>query len=309
MKNLLVIDYSSVDWYKLFKDKKLKNGEKIKVEVAGWQHITVNSSNKKGVICHLKGIDNLYQQKDDREFSVDFILIRNFSGGLHEVSYKNILLAFMFNNIPSINSLKSIFLREKPILYGELLKIQQKLGKDNFPIVDQNFYPNIGSSDEIIIKPDLPCVLKIGTIDAGVGKMKVKEDGDLEDFLSCLTIHNDYFFVEPFLNIEYDLRLQKIGKHYRVYSRQSNSSWKQNWGNIAFKDHEVTDKYKLWMDEVSLINGGLDMFALDVMRLKDGTDLVLEVNDTAMGLMFDHIEEDCGHIRDLTLEKMNEHFQ
>jgi hypothetical protein len=127
----------------------------------------VNSSSKKGVVCMLKGIDNLYQQRDDREFTVDFILVRNFSGGLHEVSYKNILLAFMFNNIPAVNSLKSIFLREKPIVYGELLKIQSKLGKEKFPVVHQNFYPNIGSSDSMLIKPDLPAVIKIGTIDAG----------------------------------------------------------------------------------------------------------------------------------------------
>ena len=112
-------------------------------------------------------LNNLYQQRDDRDFSVDFILIRNFAGGLHEIGFKNILMAFMFYNIPSVNSLKSIFLREKPIIYGELLKIQQKLGKDKFPIVDQNFYPNIGSSDQIIIEPEVPCVVKIGTIDAG----------------------------------------------------------------------------------------------------------------------------------------------
>jgi synapsin len=148
--------------------------------------------------------------------------------------------------------------------------------------------------------------------------MRLKEEGDFEDFVSCLNIHNDYFFVEPFMDIAFDLRLQKIGKHYRVYSRQSDSSWKQNWGKLKFADHELTEKYKLWMDEVSLINGGLgkfyhelnpDMFALDVMRLKDGTDVVLEVNDTAMGLMYDHIDEDCGYILELTIEKMDECFQ
>jgi hypothetical protein len=43
--------------------------------------------------------------------------------------------------------------------------------------------------------------------------------------------------------------------------------------------------------------------------LKDGTDVILEVNDTAMGLMYEHIEEDCGYILDLTIEKMDQHFK
>jgi hypothetical protein len=47
------------------------------------------------------------------------------------------------------------------------LKIQSKLGKEKFPVVHQNFYPNIGSSDSMLIKPDFPAVIKIGTIDAG----------------------------------------------------------------------------------------------------------------------------------------------
>lgn len=97
--------------------------------------------------------------------------------------------------------------------------------------------------------------------------MKIRDASDFDDFMGCLMLSNDYYFVEPFMkDLDYDLRLQKIGDKYRVYSRKSTSSWKQNCGKIEFKDYEMTDKYKKWMDEVSKINGGLDMFALDLCK-------------------------------------------
>jgi len=36
--------------------------------------------------------------------------------------------------------------------------------------------------------------------------------------------------------------------------------------------------------------------------------VILELNDTAPGLMYDHEKEDSEHIRDLVLERMNQHF-
>ena len=39
------------------------------------------------------------------------------------------------------------------------------------------------------------------------------------------------------------------------------------------------------MNEISLMFGGLDIFALDVLHSKEG-DFIIELNDTAMGLMY-----------------------
>jgi len=39
----------------------------------------------------------------------------------------------------------------------------------------------------------------------------------------------------------------------------------------------------VWVDEVRQIFGGLDMFALDVLHVADGKDVILELNDYAMG--------------------------
>jgi glutathione synthase/RimK-type ligase-like ATP-grasp enzyme len=67
----------------------------------------------------------------------------------------------------------------------------------------------------------------------------------------------------------------------------------------------MQDRYKMWADEVSKCFGGLDIFAIDVLKTQDGKEYILEINDTACGLMWEHEQEDCGRIRDLVLAKMN----
>jgi hypothetical protein len=113
----------------------------------------------------LKGKDGHYQQKEDRKLIVDFLLIRNFPSALHGGGYKNILLGFMFADIPSVNSLESIYTcSEKPIVYGKLNSLSKKVGKDKFPLIPQIYYPNIKTSDQILIEPkNYPVVSKIGT--------------------------------------------------------------------------------------------------------------------------------------------------
>ena len=43
-----------------------------------------------------------------------------------------------------------------------------------------------------------------------------------------------------------------------------------------------------------------------MLQRADGSGVVLEMNDTACGLMFEHEEEDNGHIRDLVLARMQD---
>jgi glutathione synthase/RimK-type ligase-like ATP-grasp enzyme len=60
------------------------------------------------------------------------------------------------------------------------------------------------------------------------------------------------------------------------------------------------------MDECATIGGGLTLFAIDVLHLRDGSDVILEMNDTAFGLMFEHEAEDIGYIKQLMLQRLNE---
>jgi synapsin len=50
-------------------------------------------------------------------------------------------------------------------MWCELKKIQKRLGKDKFPLINQTYYTNFGS---MIIAPDFPCVAKVGSFHAGL---------------------------------------------------------------------------------------------------------------------------------------------
>jgi hypothetical protein len=66
----------------------------------------------------------------------------------------------------------------------------------------------------------------------------------------------------------------------------------------------------LWQISDSLIRcnatQGLDICALDVIHTTDDKEYILELNDSAIGLSPDHVQEDNILIRDLVLRRMNE---
>jgi len=247
--------------------------------------------------------------KEDRTIKPDFVLIRNFPGDIHENSFKNMVVALLFANIPSVNSLESVYrCMDRPVVYAEMLKIQKRLGKEGFPLVPMNYYPNLKASTQRLIAPSYPAVVKVASTHAGYGKIQARDQGEMQDVSCVLALHNDYYTTEPFITHEYEFRVQKIGNHYRSFRRNSDTSWKNNWGNLTFVDHEMQGQYKIWIDEISQMFGGLDILAIDVLHTAEGQDYILEVNDTAPGLMYEHEEEDLVHIRDLVVQRINEHY-
>lgn len=131
-------------------------------------------------------------------------------------------------------------------------------------------------------EPQYPLVVKVGSVHAGYGKMKLDKRTQFEDFKTVMALHNDYITAEPFIEAEYDTRIQKIGDHIRVYKRTTlHDGWKGNMGSALFEDSPVTPKYKMWCDEVSKLFGGLDIFAIDgIISKKDKKEYILEVNDS-----------------------------
>ena len=74
------------------------------------------------------------------------------------------LYGLQYGLIESLNSIHSILLMsERPIVHAELLRIQRRLGRDVFPVVDQTYYPD---HREMVISPDFPAVVKVRTTPA-----------------------------------------------------------------------------------------------------------------------------------------------
>jgi len=308
---LLVIDDQNTDWSKYFRGKKIHTDWDLRVEQAEFKELTVMANSESGVTVCLP----VARGGKLSAFKPDFLLVRQNLKDAGE-DHRNLLLGFRYGGLPSINSLESIYnFQDKPWVYSHLLQIQQKLGKEAFPLIDQTFYPNHkemvelysnnGHIDKIRAQDKFPCVFKIGHAHGGLGKVRVDSQGSFQDLASVVAVSTHYCTVEEFIEAKYDLHVFKIDKHYKALMRKSLSgNWKTNVGQSILEEVPVQEKYKLWIDQVSEIFGGLAICSLEAVVGKDGREVIIEVNDCALGLMGESQEEDRRLIADLVLQEM-----
>lgn len=301
-KILLVVDFQ-LDWFMIFRGMRLSDGTPIKVMQTTWGNFSIESGPERKCTITAKPESTFPSQNKERTFSPDFVLIRNFPNDIRGKDYKNELLALMFSQLPSVNSLESIYLcSERPLLYA-------KCAAAGIPMVPMCFMTNREKLSGDSLPMNYPLVIKVGTAHAGLGKIRVHSAEDFEDVNSLIQMGTDYFTIEPFLDIDYEYRAQMLGKgNYRCFKRSSRSCWKNNWGDITFEDMNVGEDDIKWMEAASEIFGGMEILALDVVVLKDERKLILELNDTAIGLMFKHQEDDAHLIKEVVVNKMNAHF-
>ena len=63
----------------------------------------------------------------------------------------------------------------------------------------------------------------------------MKINGIFIEFSYRIALNKNYVTGEPFYEGEYDLRIQKIGNHYRCFKRMAmGSNWKTNTGKGDF---------------------------------------------------------------------------
>ena len=287
-----------------------------------------------GSVCHV----TLMNKKKNRTFKPDLLLVRSeIRGVLPEQDFRDTIFALMYSNVPSVNSLHSIYcFLERPVVQVELNRLAAELGPDVFPLVHQSFFsshrefmygdifPAVVVGDfflfSLLLLLSLPLSPSL-TLDTNIyspkmghiyGKIKIEDHKQMADFRSVLAVTGQYCTAEPFLHGSYDLRIQYIrGSRVRVFKRESISGdWRTNTGSAHMTEvptEEVFSVHVAWAEHASTFFGGLDICTVDALHdSKTGKDVIIEVNGSSSGFSPFGVEEDMAAVRSLVVDRMND---
>jgi Synapsin, ATP binding domain/Synapsin, N-terminal domain len=204
------------------------------------------------------------QQLQSRSFQPDLVLIRSFALGTPDHDWRRKLFGLVHSGVPLLNSAESfVWSVEKALAWGKLRQCQKI--DSTFPLVPQTYY---SSPSVATFPPDFPAVIKIGSASQGIGKARVASADAWTDTLSLLQMNTrEYFVSESFVPWRQDIRLQKIGGHYRAIRRTKvregdgaadgggvPSSWKANDAfGIREDDVKMKSRWKRWLDLVCVL--------------------------------------------------------
>jgi len=286
-KCLLVIENRSTDWGKAFANKTVQ-GMRFRVEQHTFDDLTIIATNE-GMVqaCSRK----LRDDNKEIRFRPDFILIRQ-----QPVSkqHRIVLLGLKLGGIPSINSLHSIYnMFDPPWVFAQLARIRMRFGSE-FPVTTKTFMPSANCLRRF---RDFPAI--VSSSNRSDARLRVRNRDQVEDIIPILQQIDDYIMVEPLVKAAYELHVTRIGGIYSVYVQTSPQE-----GNAVVERVEITPRYKLWIDAVCELFGGLDIAGIRAIHTADGRDIIVNVESSWLNLPSAAAQNDEELIVDVIVKKM-----
>ena len=243
------------------------------------------------------------------------VLIRSWCGAVG-AQCRNLLLVMAAAGAKAVNSLSATLQSlEWPLIYGELLKIRDRLGVAAFPLADTNIFADTRIGSEPLLPPALP-LLATAVTTASSGRsasatMKFGAGAEgaamFNDFRSVLALHNDCYLTRPLGPGERAdgarmYRVLKIGSHYRLSHWPDTCGQAEHTPNPRGGSTAVEQRHRTWADACANIFGGLDVLAIDVLVVADGSETILNLDTTPS--LPELGPEEFVRIRDLLLGKI-----
>ncbi|VDK85063.1 unnamed protein product [Litomosoides sigmodontis] len=302
-KCILIIDERQIDWqvticliFRVFYWSKYfrnnRTGWQLRIEQAPFSEIHV--------CCHPNRkctVDILESGKEHRRMQPDFVLFRQ-NASSEKGDYTNIVLALLRGGVQTLNNPESVLIfLNKNWMFNRLQCISEVAGPNVMPLIEQTYYP---SFDHFGVQGRFPIVVRVGHGSHGVGKMKIDDENYMMEVENILrAIKPVEVFTEPFIEIKYDIHLQKIGTETKAYIRKGISNdWRSNAGSAMLEKISLSNRQKQWLTMISDAFGGLEIFGIDILVAKDGREIVHDVNDV-ITLLGDTQEDDRRAIADL----------
>ena len=156
-----------INWYALLEGTVLPDGRLIAVEQCTWAEVQVTSF-PDHCMCDLRRAQTPHagtSQERNRTVRPVFVVFRSVNRGVGHMDDRSKVFALQHAGVPTLNSLVSYFLcSERPWMFGELKRLQRRLGAEHFPLIEQTFY---SSSKAMLFPPPCPLVIKIGPYHSG----------------------------------------------------------------------------------------------------------------------------------------------
>ncbi|EYB89576.1 hypothetical protein Y032_0230g2967 [Ancylostoma ceylanicum] len=209
----------------------------------------------------------------------------------HSPQSKTILRSMIAAGIPFVNSHTSmIAFMDKNNLKKQLRKLVLA-DNSRIPIIPTIHYPHFHRFHQ---PTTFPVVISVNEGYQGIGKIKVNSNEelcDVEGMLQIMGKGDTEVEVEPFIELKYDLHVQKIGNDIKTFLRRGISkNWKSNVGSSVLEQIPTNERHRQYLHAICEHVGRMSICSIDILVSKDGREYVHDINDVIA--LFGESQED-----------------